>query len=118
MYDIVTFGETMIRLTPPNFQRLEQAHEFEVSISGAELNTATGLARLGMRTTWVSRLVDNPMGRMIANRAREQNVDTSNILWAKEGRVGLYYYEMGASTRASQVIYDRANCGNQSIEAG
>jgi 2-dehydro-3-deoxygluconokinase len=118
MYDIVTFGETMIRLTPPNFQRLEQAHEFEVSISGAELNTATGLARLGMRTTWVSRLVDNPLGRMIANRAREQNVDTTNILWAKEGRVGLYYYEMGASTRASQVFYDRANAAISQLKPG
>jgi 2-dehydro-3-deoxygluconokinase len=118
MYDIVTFGESMIRLTPPNFQRLEQAHEFEVGISGAELNTATGLARLGMRTTWISRLVDSPLGRMIANRAREQNVDTSNILWAKEGRVGLYYYEMGASTRASQVIYDRANAAISQLKPG
>jgi 2-dehydro-3-deoxygluconokinase len=44
MYEVVTFGETMIRLTPPNFQRLEQAHDFEVGISGAELNTATGFA--------------------------------------------------------------------------
>lgn len=118
MYDIVTFGETMIRLTPPNFQRLEQAHAFDVGISGAELNTATGLARLGMRTAWVSRLVDSPMGRMIANRAREQNVDTSFILWTKEGRVGLYYYEMGASTRASQVIYDRANSAISQLKPG
>jgi 2-dehydro-3-deoxygluconokinase len=118
MYDIVTFGETMIRLTPPNFQRLEQAHEFEVGISGAELNTATGLARLGMRTAWVSRLVDSPMGRMIANRAREQNVDTSNIIWAKEGRVGLYFYEMGASTRASQVIYDRTHSAISQLKPG
>ena len=118
MYDIVTFGETMIRLTPPNFQRLEQSHAFDVGISGAELNTATGLARLGMRTAWVSRLVDSPMGRMIANKAREQNVDTSHILWAKEGRVGLYYYEMGASTRASQVIYDRANSAISQLKPG
>jgi 2-dehydro-3-deoxygluconokinase len=118
MYDIVTFGETMIRLTPPNFQRLEQANGFEVGVSGAELNTATGLARLGMRTTWVSRLVDSPLGRMIANRAREQNVDTSIILWAKEGRVGLCYYEIGASTRASQVIYDQANAAISQLKPG
>jgi 2-dehydro-3-deoxygluconokinase len=118
MYDIVTFGETMIRLTPPNYQRLEQTHSLDVGISGAELNTATGLARLGMRTAWVSRLVDSPMGRMIANKAREQNVDTSHILWAKDGRVGLYYYEMGASTRASQVIYDRANSAISQLKPG
>jgi 2-dehydro-3-deoxygluconokinase len=118
MFDVVTFGESMIRLTPPNFQRLEQAREFEVGVSGAELNTATGLARLGMSTTWVSRLVDSPMGRMIANRAREQSVDTSNIIWVKEGRVGIYYYEMGASTRASQVIYDRANSAISQLKMG
>ncbi len=118
MHDVVTFGETMIRLTPPNFQRLEQTHTFEVGASGAELNTATALARLGMRTAWVSRLVDSPLGRMIANKAREQNVDTSHIVWAKDGRVGLYYYEMGASTRASQVIYDRANSAISQLKPG
>ena len=118
MFDIVTFGETMIRLTPPNYQRLEQTHSFDVGISGAELNTATGLARLGMRTAWVSRLVDSPMGRMIANKAREQGVDTSQIVWAKDGRVGIYYYEMGASTRASQVIYDRANSAISQLQPG
>jgi len=118
MYDIVTFGESMIRLTPLNFERLEQTHLFKVGVSGAELNTATGLAHLGLRTAWVSRLVDNPLGRMIANKAREQNVDTSHILWAKEGRVGLYYYEMGASTRASQVIYDRQNSAISQLKPG
>jgi 2-dehydro-3-deoxygluconokinase len=118
MYDVVSFGETMIRLTPPDFQRLEQTHSFDVGVSGAELNTATGLARLGLRTAWVSRLVDNPLGRMIANKAREQNVDTSHILWTKDGRVGLYYYEMGASTRASQVIYDRQNSAISQLKPG
>jgi 2-dehydro-3-deoxygluconokinase len=118
MHEIVTFGETMVRLTPPNFQRLEQTQTFEVGASGAEQNTATGLARLGMRTAWVSRLVDSPLGRMIANKAREQNVDTSHIVWTKEGRVGLYYYEMGASTRASQVIYDRANSAISQLQPG
>jgi 2-dehydro-3-deoxygluconokinase len=118
MFDIVAFGETMVRLTPPDFQRLEQARSFDVGASGAELNTATGLARLGMSTAWVSRLVDNPLGRMIAARAREQGVDTSHILWTKEGRVGLYYYEMGASTRPSQVFYDRANSAISQLKAG
>jgi 2-dehydro-3-deoxygluconokinase len=118
MYDVVTFGESMIRLTPPNFQRLEQTHLFEVGVSGAELNTATGTSRLGLRTAWVSRLVDNPLGRMIANKAREHNVDTSHILWTPQGRVGLYYYEMGASTRASQVIYDRQNSAMSELKQG
>jgi 2-dehydro-3-deoxygluconokinase len=118
MYDLVTFGESMIRLTPPNFQRVEQAHSFDVGVSGAELNTATGASRLGLRTAWVSRLVDSPPGRLIANSARVQQVDTSHLLWAKEGRVGLYYYEMGASTRASQVMYDRRDSAMSELVAG
>lgn len=107
MYDIVTLGEAMLRLTPPDFQRLEQATSFQVNVSGSELNTAWGTARLGLRTTWVSRLVENPMGRMIESKAREMGVDVSHVLWTREGRVGLYFCEMGASTRASRVYYDR-----------
>ena len=73
-HDIVTFGEAMIRLSPPNFHRLEQAHSLDLQVGGAELNTAVGLARLGRTAAWVSRLTDNPLGRLIANRAREAGV--------------------------------------------
>ncbi len=118
MYDLVSFGESMIRLTPPNHQRVEQAHSFDVGVSGAELNTATGVSRLGLKTAWVSRLVDSPAGRLIANSAREQQVDVSHVVWVKEGRVGLYYYEMGASTRASQVYYDRRHSAMSEIMPG
>lgn len=118
MYDIVTFGEAMIRLTPPDFQRLEQAPVFNVNASGSELNTAWGTVRLGLSTTWVSRLVDNPLGRMIANKAREMGVDVSHVQWTPEGRVGLYYCEMGASTRASRVYYDRKGSAISQIEPG
>jgi 2-dehydro-3-deoxygluconokinase len=55
-HDVVTFGEAMVRLSPPNFLRLEQAQSFDVRVGGAELNTAVGLARLGWSTAWVSRL--------------------------------------------------------------
>ncbi|MCL4394074.1 MAG: sugar kinase [Chloroflexi bacterium] len=118
MYDLVTFGESMIRLTPPEYRRIEQAREFQVGVSGAELNTATGASRLGLKTAWVSRLVDSPPGRLIANSAREQQVDVSNVIWTKEGRVGLYYYEMGASTRASQVLYDRQHSAMSELKPG
>lgn len=118
MYDIVTFGEAMIRLTPPAFQRLEQARVLNANASGSELNTAYGTARLGLSTTWVSRLVDNPPGRMIANSAREVGVDVSHVQWTPDGRVGLYYCEMGASTRPSQVYYDRKSSAISQIEPG
>src|SRR3989440_584737 len=84
-HDVITFGEAMIRLSPPNFQRLEQAASLDVRVGGAELNTAVALARLGRRTAWVSRLTDNPLGRLIANRAREAGVSTEHVVWTDAG---------------------------------
>ena len=69
-HDVITFGEAMVRLAPPNFRRLEQTSTLDVQVGGAELNTAVGLARLGRSSAWVSRLTDNPLGRLVANRAR------------------------------------------------
>ena len=105
--DLVTFGEAMVRLTPPAFQRLEQAHSFDAYVGGGELNVAVAAARLGIASRWVSRLPDNPLGRMIANRAREQGVD-AHIEWTADDRAGLYFAELGAAPRASNVLYDRA----------
>ncbi len=107
MHDVVTFGEAMVRLTPPHFYRLEQTTSVDVHAGGTELNTAVALARLGVDTAWVSRLVRNPLGRMIANKGREHGVDVSEVLWTDEGRVGLYFLEESTSPRPSQVVYDR-----------
>src|SRR5213592_2939616 len=107
MADVITFGEAMIRLAPPNFRRLEQATSLDVQIGGAELNTAVALARLGRSSAWVSRLTDNPLGRLIANRAREAGVDTRHAQFTQDERVGLYFLEFGAAPRASSVLYDR-----------
>ncbi|MBA3872508.1 MAG: sugar kinase, partial [Anaerolineae bacterium] len=79
MYDVVTLGETMARLTPPGTLRLEQAQSLEVHVGGSESNTAVGLARLGLRVCWLSRLTDNPVGHLIANAIRAQGVDTSQV---------------------------------------
>src|SRR3954470_19698817 len=106
-FDVVTFGEAMIRLAPPGFRRLEQAQTLEVQVGGAELNTAVGVARLGRSAAWVSRLTNNPLGRLIANRAREAGVSTEQVVWTDDDRVGVYFLEFGAAPRASSVIYDR-----------
>ena len=82
-HDVITFGEAMIRLSPPNFRRLEQARSLDVQVGGAELNTAVGLARLGRTTAWVSRLTNNPLGRLIANHAREAGVSTEHVVWTE-----------------------------------
>lgn len=118
MYDIVTFGEAMIRLSPPNFQRLEQTSSLDMQIGGAEYNVACAAARLGLKSAWVSRLPDNPLGRRIANKAREHGVDTSHIVWAKDGRVGIYFLELGAAPRPSSVLYDRSPSAIAQIKPG
>lgn len=117
-FDVITFGEAMIRLSPPNFRRLEQAGSLDLMVGGAELNTAVGLARLGHKTAWVSRLTDNPLGRLIANRAREAGVSTDHVLWTQEDRVGVYFLEFGAAPRASSVLYDRKGAAIAQVQAG
>ncbi len=109
MYDVVTFGEAMLRLSPPHFARLEQTHALDVEIGGSELNVAVGASRLGMSAAWISKLPHNSLGRMVRNRARELGVDASQVVFSDQGRQGLYFVEYGAAPRASSVLYDRAN---------
>lgn len=118
MNDLVTFGEAMIRLSPPAQRRLEETTALEATVGGAELNVAAGAARLGLQTAWVSRLPDNPLGRMARNRAREFGVDVSHVDLAAGSRMGLYFVEYGASPRPSTVLYDRARSAFSELEAG
>ena len=115
---VVTLGEAMIRLSPPDFRRLEQASSFDAIVGGGELNVAVGVSRLGLESAWVSKLPQNALGRMVRNKAREQGVDTSHIVWSSSGRVGLYFLEFGASPRASSVLYDRANSAISTLQPG
>ncbi len=113
--DIITLGEAMVRLSPPDFQRLEQTTTLDLRIGGAELNVAVGAARLGLKTAWISKLPDNPLGRMTANKAREHGVDVSHLLFTKGARMGLYFVEFGAQPRASSVLYDRVGAAIASL---
>ncbi len=106
-YDVVTLGETMLRLTPPGMLRFEQTQALEIHIGGSESNTAVGLARLGARVAWLSRLTNNPFGRLIAQQLEAQGVDVSHVVWTNDDRVGTYFLERGKLPRGSQVIYDR-----------
>jgi 2-dehydro-3-deoxygluconokinase len=118
MYDVVTFGEAMVRLSPPNFQRLEQTKSFDVNPGGAELNVAVGVTRFGMKSAWVSKLPKNGLGYLIRNRAQEFGVDCSHIVWSDKGRAGIYFVEFGSSPRASSVLYDRAGSAISMIQPG
>ena len=113
-YDLVTFGEAMVRLSSSNHMRLEAAMQLDVSVGGAEWNVAVNAAGLGLKAAWVSRLVDVWSGRMITNTARAHGVDVSEVVWEKfdgVGRVrnGFYHLEIGAGPRASSVTYDRGH---------
>lgn len=105
---VVTFGEAMIRLSPPRDSTLEEAGRFSVETAGSEANVAVALARLGVPATWISRLPRNALGRRIVGRLRVHGVDTSRIIWADHGRVGLYFVDIGVPPRPQHVIYDRA----------
>lgn len=116
MFDLVTFGEAMLRLSPPHFQRLEQTTSFDAYIGGAELNVAATATRLGLSTTYITCLPRNPLGRMVRNKTREQGIDTSYIIWSDEDRLGIYFLEFGALPRPSTVFYDRANSAVSKIQ--
>jgi 2-dehydro-3-deoxygluconokinase len=118
MYDVVTFGEAMIRLSPSHFQRLEQATGLDLYVGGAELNVAVGVTRFGMKSAWISKLPKNGLGYLIRNRAQEFGVDGSHIVWSDRGRTGIYFVEFGASPRASSVLYDRANSAISMVQPG
>lgn len=117
VYDVITMGETMLRLTPPLHQRLEQAETLQMHIGGSESNVAVGLARLGRSVAWVSRLTRNTIGFKIANFIRAHGVDTQHLVWTDEDRNGLYFVEEGTLPRGSQVTYDRANSAMSQMTA-
>src|SRR5215468_12581408 len=87
-FDLVALGECMIRLSPPGYGRIEFAPALEVWVGGGEYNVAYALSRLGLRTGWTNRLVDNPLGQLILNHARTVGVDVSHVAMAKYDGVG------------------------------
>lgn len=106
-YDLVTVGETLLRLSPPGAQRLDQARLFEIGVGGSELNVGCLLARLGRRVAWVSRLPEGPLGRLVEGEARRHGVDTRWVRRIADARLGLMFYEPGPLPRPGRVIYDR-----------
>jgi len=107
---VVTFGEAMVRMTPSGNERLERTDSLNLTVGGAELNSAVTLTCLDVAATWVSQLPDVPFGRAIARGARGAGVDLSHVQWVPEsgGRTGIYYLEEASDPRPSAVYYDRA----------
>ncbi len=106
--DILCFGELLIRLNAPGRERLLQSRRFDAYIGGAEANVAVALAQMGRRARFVSVVADNALGEGALGELRRYGVDTSACLRAK-GRMGLYFMNVGAVRRPSEILYDRAN---------
>lgn len=104
---VVAFGETMLRLSPPGHERLARATSLDVHVGGTESNVACALAQLGTPASWVSRLPDTALGRLVEARLRQAGVETSGIRWSEGGRLGLYFVEHGSDPRPTRVLYDR-----------
>jgi 2-dehydro-3-deoxygluconokinase len=103
----VTFGEIMLRLAPPGFEKILQSPQFVATFGGGEANVAVAVAQFGLPAAFVTVLPDkNPVSDAIMAELRRFGVDTSRIVRGK-GRVGIYYLEGGANQRASKVVYDR-----------
>ncbi|TFF92863.1 MAG: sugar kinase [Promethearchaeota archaeon] len=105
---ILTFGEIMLRLSPPNFQRFIQARSFDAIYGGGEANVAVSLANFGLTVDYVTKLPNNKLGDACINYLRQFGVNTTKIVRGGD-RLGIYFLEKGASIRSSNVIYDRAN---------
>ena len=118
MATAVTFGEALLRLSPPGGRRLEQAAMLEAWPAGAELNVAVGLARLGTPAAWVSRLPESSLGRTIDRHARANGVETDQVVWAEDARLGLYFLEVSEPPRSSSVLYDRADSAFARLDPG
>ena len=117
MDKIVTFGEVMLRLSPPGYLRFPQTTALEMTFGGAEVNVAVALAQLGMEAAFVTRLPKNDVAQTCINTIRGLGVDTRFILRGGE-RMGIYFVEKGAAQRASTVTYDRAHSAIAEIDPG
>lgn len=117
MKTIVTFGEIMMRLSPPGFQRFTQARSFDVIYGGGEANVAVSVANYGLPVEFVTRLPKNDLGEACLAFIRQYGVGTRHIVRGGD-RLGIYFLETGAAQRGSQVVYDRANSSLATISAG
>ncbi len=114
---LITFGEVMLRLKSPGFERLFQSPLLEATFGGGESNVAVSLANYGLDVAYVTVLPESPVADACIAYLRGKNVDTS-LIARGDGRMGIYFLEAGANQRPSNVIYDRAHSAIASAEPG
>lgn len=117
MKKVVTFGEIMMRLSPPGFMRFSQTNTLDVVYGGGESNVAVSLANYGVPVDFVTRLPDNDLGNCALMEMRKRGVGTDKIIFGGD-RLGIYFLETGAVSRGSKVVYDRAHSAMAEIREG
>ncbi|WP_136466919.1 sugar kinase [Flagellimonas onchidii] len=117
MKKVVTFGEIMLRLSPPGYLRFSQTNSFDVVYGGGESNVAVSLANYGIPVDFVTRLPKNDLGECAKMEMRKRGINTDNIVYGGD-RLGIYFLETGAVSRGSKVVYDRAHSAIAEIEPG
>jgi len=117
MKKYITFGEIMLRLKPPHWERFFQSPLLEATFGGGEANVAVGLARFGLDIAYVSVIPDNQIGDACIRELKKQGVDTSLIV-RKGDRLGIYFLETGSNQRPSKVVYDRSHSAIAEAELG
>ncbi len=110
----ITIGEIMLRLTPPNYEKIRMATSFEASYGGSEANIALALANLGVDSTFFTVVPNNSLGKSAVRMLRSNDVHCTPVILSTPEqtpthRLGSYYLETGYGIRASKVIYDRKN---------
>lgn len=104
----VSFGETLIRDTPIDMQRLEMTRQVYLSLAGSEFTLSMLLARFGIPSAYITRVPDNPYGWLVRDTARSQGINTDYFVWAPKAEpVGRLLYELGRTPRKSTAYYQR-----------
>lgn len=115
----VTYGEVMVRDTPADMERPERTRLVHLSMAGSEYTLAMALRRLGIPSSFITRVPDNAYGRALRNLAREQGVNTDHIVWApKTEPIGRFIYEMGRTPRKNVGVYQRMYSAASRLDAG
>lgn len=117
MSKVVTFGEIMLRLSTDSHLRFEQAKAFTATYGGGEFNVAVSLSNYGVNAEFVTRIPNNEIGTCALKEMRKMNVESKNVVFGGE-RLGIYFLETGAGSRASNVVYDRAHSAMATLEKG
>jgi len=117
-FDLVSFGEVMLRLSPPDKEKISQSEVFEKNCGGSEFNVASGAANLGIRSAIITKLPKSKMGHFIVRRIRYGTVSDDYVVWDESDtkRLGIYFYESGVYPRKSAVVYDRAGASVCSLK--